>query len=208
MSRPVIAGIYVVTDPSAPIPQREQARLAVASGVRWVQLRDKTATDARIAEEAEHLAAVLAPDDGRLIVNDRLAAAQAPGVAGLHMGKSDGDPRERRRVLGPDAVLGLSIETLAQLNHVPWDAVDYLGVGPVRATATKPDHALPIGFDGLAAICAAARCPCVAIGGLGSGDMTIVRDAGAVGAAVVSAVSRAADPERAVLDLIEEWESA
>ncbi len=102
-------------------------------------------------------------------------------------------------------ILGLSVETGDQLAAIPPGVVDYLGVGPVRATATKPDHAAPIGFDGLARIAARACLPCLAIGGLGPADVARVRSAGAAGLAVVSAISRAPDPEKATAGLIRAW---
>lgn len=92
--------------------------------------------------------------------------------------------------------------------NLPPGLVDYIGAGPMRATATKPDHAAPIGFDGLARIAAAAPCPTVAIGGLGHGDAAALKGAGAVGLAVVSAVARATDPEAATRALLAEWRDA
>jgi len=86
--------------------------------------------------------------------------------------------------------------------------VDYIGAGPVRATPTKPDHAIPIGFDGLAEIIAAAALPAFAIGGLKQSDAKAVRATGAIGMAVVSAVTRAPDPEAATLALLAEWGTA
>lgn len=149
------------------------------------------------------------PSSPRLIstplVNDRVAVAVGAGADGLHIGQGDGDVRAARAAIGPNRMLGLSVEDEAQLDAVPWEAVDHLGVGPVRATASKPDHAPPLGLEGLARICARARVPCFAIGGLGPGDMAAVRAAGAAGAAVVSAVTRAPSPEVAARRLVEEW---
>jgi thiamine-phosphate pyrophosphorylase len=104
-------------------------------------------------------------------------------------------------------LLGLSVETEAQARRIP-AGVDYIGAGPVRATATKPDHAPPVGFDGLSLIVAAAGLPAYAIGGIGAGDAAAVKAAGAVGMAVVSAVVRAADPEAATRALVTEWRTA
>ena len=139
-----------------------------------------------------------------LIVNDRVEVALAVGAHGLHIGQGDCDPVAIRRRLPPGMILGLSIETEAQARHVP-PCVDYAGVGPVRATPTKPDHAAPIGFAGLARITALLPMPSFAIGGIRPGDAAALRGAGAVGMAVVSAVTRAADPVAAARALIEEW---
>jgi thiamine-phosphate pyrophosphorylase len=78
----------------------------------------------------------------------------------------------------------------------------------LRATATKPDHAAPVGLEGLARIIAAARQPAYAIGGIKPGDAAAIKAAGAVGMAVVSAVTRAADPEAATAALVAEWRAA
>ena len=112
-----------------------------------------------------------------------------------------------RRRLPQGMVLGLSIETVDQARHIP-AGIDYIGAGPIRATATKPDHAAPVGFDGLAAIVAAARLPTYAIGGIGLGDARAVRAAGAAGLAVVSAVTRAPDPQAATAALVAEWNAS
>ncbi|WP_101067957.1 thiamine phosphate synthase [Roseovarius salinarum] len=204
----MIGPVYFVTDPQAPRPVTEQAMAAARGGARVVQLRDKHADDATLTRTAQALKAALAPLGVALVVNDRIRVARAAAADGLHIGQSDGDPAAARAAIGPDTMLGLSIETAGQLDAVPPGTVDYLGVGPVRATATKPDHATPLGFDGLADIVARAPCPCVAIGGLGPGDAAAVRGAGAAGLAVVSAIARAADPEAAARALDMEWRQA
>ena len=96
---------------------------------------------------------------------------------------------------------------MAQARLIP-PGVDYIGAGPVRATSTKPDHATPVGFDGLAQIVAAAALPVFAIGGLKPGDAGAVRATGAIGMAVVSAVTRAPDPAAATRALLAEWGTA
>ncbi|QPH52795.1 thiamine phosphate synthase [Pontivivens ytuae] len=204
----MIGPIYFVTDPSAPLTFAAQARAAARGGASTIQLREKTLPDAELIPLARGLKDLLAPRGIRLIVNDRIEVARAADADGLHIGQGDGDPREARAALGPGKLLGLSVENADQLAAIPEGAVDYLGVGPVRATATKPDHAPPIGFDGLARIVAATPLPCVAIGGVGPGDMAAVRASGAVGAAMVSAISRAPDPEAATRSLLAEWRAS
>ena len=170
-----------------------------------VQLRDKHASDADVAQIARAMKAALAPFGVPLIVNDRAEAAHLAGADGVHVGQGDMAPARVRAIMGPDAIIGLSIDQAAQLAQTDWDAVDYIGVGPVRATASKPDHAAPFGMAGLAAICAAAPRPAVAIGGVGPGDARAVRQAGAAGMAVVSAICAAVDPEAAARALLDEW---
>ena len=196
--------VYVVTDPDAPLPVVEQARAAARGGAWAVQLRDKTAGDADCLALAKALLSELRPLGVKLIVNDRLEVAVGSDADGLHVGQSDGDPAAARARLGPEKLLGVSVGTPAQNAAVP-NGVDYIGVGPVRATASKPDHGQPIGFDGLARIAARASLPAIAIGGLGPGDADALRQAGAAGLAVVSAVVRAPDPEAATRALVAEW---
>lgn len=199
----MIGPVYVVTDPDAPIPVIEQARAAARGGAWAVQLRDKTAPESEMARMAAALLEDLGPLGVRVFVNDRLEVARQTG-ADLHIGQGDGDPRAARDRIGPDAILGLSIETAAQCDAIP-DGVDYIGAGPVRATATKPDAAAPIGLPGLKRIVSACSVPVVAIGGLTAADIPDLRAAGAAGLAVVSAVTRAPDPEAATRALHDAW---
>ncbi|WP_397542658.1 thiamine phosphate synthase [Roseovarius salis] len=203
----MIGAVYVITDPGAPHAVADQARAAARGGAWAVQLRDKTASDADLVALARMLMAELAPLGVKLIVNDRLEVAVASGADGLHIGQGDGDPGAVRARLGAGKILGLSVEAAEQCAAIP-SGVDYIGAGPIRATATKPDHAAPIGFDGLARIAARSRVPAVAIGGLGLGDAQPVRRAEAAGLAVVSAVVRAPDPEVATRALLQEWRQA
>jgi thiamine-phosphate pyrophosphorylase len=140
-------------------------------------------------------------------VNDRVDLAIRTGVHGLHIGQGDGDPAIIRARIGADMLLGLSVEAEDHLAHIP-AGIDYLGVGPVRATPSKADHAPPIGFDGLARIIAGTSLPCYAIGGLKPDDAASVKAAGAIGMAVVSAVTRAADPQGATRALVNAWRQA
>ncbi|SNX68836.1 thiamine-phosphate diphosphorylase [Cereibacter ovatus] len=181
---------------------------AVRGGATLVQLRDKHATDADLIPVARRLVAALAPSGVPLIVNDRVTVALASDAAGLHVGQGDLAVTEARRLIGPDRLLGLSVEALDQVERLPLGIVDYVGIGPVRATASKPDHAPPIGFDGLARLVAASPVPAVAIGGLGAGDAAAVKRAGASGLAVVSAIGAAPDPEAAAQALAAEWGAA
>lgn len=200
--------LYVVTDPAAPQGPEAVALAAARGGARVVQLRDKTAPDEDFLALARRLAPALRALNCALILNDRPHLVGPAGAAGAHVGQGDLPPAQARALIGPDAVLGLSVEHLDHLPGLDPALVDHLGVGPVRATATKPDHAPPLGWEGFAAICAAAPVPVVAIGGVKPGDAAVARAAGAAGLAVVSAVGRAADPEAAARALRAEWEAA
>ncbi len=202
--------VYLITD--AKLCARnglvETVAAAVRGGVTAVQLRDKQASDAELIEQGRALKRLLTETKVPLIVNDRLAVAAASDADGLHLGQSDASVAEAREHLGSEAILGLSVQTREQLQAPELHLVDYLGVGPVFATPTKPDHSTPLGFEGLAAICAASPWPVVAIGGLGAQHAASVWSAGGAGMAVVSAICAAPDPEQATRDLAEACRAA
>ncbi|WP_029874894.1 thiamine phosphate synthase [Rhizobium leguminosarum] len=191
--------LYLVLDPDlcAGIGMVETARLAVAGGATMVQLRDKHAGTIRIIETGRALKQALDGTGALLIVNDDVEAAIAIGANGLHIGQEDMDAMRARTMIGPEMILGLSVESEALANAVDPGLVDYTGVGPVFATPTKADHKQPIGFDGLARLVKASPVPSVAIGGLKADHVAQVFAAGASGLAVVSAICGTPDPEAA-----------
>ncbi|RXT25147.1 thiamine-phosphate diphosphorylase [Rhizobium leguminosarum] len=191
--------LYLVLDPDlcAGIGMVETARLAVAGGATMVQLRDKHAGTIRMIETGRALKQALDGTGALLIVNDDVEAAIAIGADGLHIGQEDMDAMRARAMVGPEMILGLSVESEALANAVDPDLIDYTGVGPVFATPTKADHKQPIGFDGLARLVKASPVPSVAIGGLKADHVAQVFAAGASGLAVVSAICGTPDPEAA-----------
>lgn len=197
--------LYLVLDPDLcrPLGMVEIARLAVAGGVTMVQLRDKNASPAQMIETGRALKAALHGTGVPLIVNDDVEAAIAIGADGLHVGQDDMDAQTARRLIGPDMILGLSVETEALAAAVDPAVVDYVGAGPVFATQTKPGHKPPVGLDGLARLIAATPLPAVAIGGLKTGHVEEVLKAGARGIAVVSAICGQPDPQAAAHQLSE-----
>lgn len=197
---------YLVADPGL-CGQRgvhDTVLAAVSGGVTAVQLRDKGAS----ADTLHRLAAeVLRALDGTgvpLLVNDRLDVALAVGAHGVHLGQDDLDVEEARSLAGPQLLVGLSVssrEEMSAVNALPTGTVDYLGLGPVFATATKTDAMGPLGIDGLADLCRRTTVSCVAIGGIHAGNAEAVRAAGVDGVAVVSAICTASDPSEAAIAL-------
>lgn len=173
---------------------------AVHGGVSCVQLREKTLDTRAFVDCARALKTLLAPLGIPLIVNDRVDVALACGADGVHVGQRDMTPEDVRRLL-PHALIGLSVESIEQLAAAERAPVDYYGVSPVFATATKQDAAPALGLAGLRALRARTRRPLVAIGGIEAGNAAAVIEAGADGIAVVSAVCAAADPEAAAREL-------
>ena len=228
MKRPPDWRLYLVTDRGLARgrPMAWVVEAAVRGGVTAVQLREKSCSMRDFVQLGRELKRLLAPhqmgklkhappkqpDSGNggacfslpripLIVNDRVDVALEIGADGVHIGQHDMDPERARRLLGPDAIIGLSIETIEQARAaVPLD-VDYLGAGPVFATATKTDAAPPLGLAALAQIRAISRHRVVAIGGIGLENARQAIESGADGVAVVSAICAADDPERAAREL-------
>lgn len=204
MNRPPLdLGLYLVTDTALSGDRGvvETVRQALPGGVTAVQVREPHATTRELCALSRALLEVLAGTGVPLLVNDRLDVALAVGAQGVHLGQSD-LPAEDAHRIAPDLLLGLSVSTPAQVAAAP-DWLDYLGVGPVRATATKPEAAAPLGLAGTAALARQARVPCVAIGGIGSENAAAVRGTGVAGIAVVSAICAAADPRAAAAELAE-----
>ena len=199
MRAPFDLSVYVVLDPGMCAVRGlvETALAAAQGGATVVQLRDKHGDTAGRVAAGRAIMAALAGTGARFVMNDDVEAALALGAHGLHIGQDDGDPALTRARIGPAMALGLSVESVAAARAVDPAVVDHVGAGPVFATATKADHKAPLGFDGLAAVVAAAPVPAVAIGGLSAAHAAEALAAGARGLAVVSAVCAAPDPQAA-----------
>ena len=179
---------------------------AIEGGVSFVQLRDKQADDDELYQIACELKEAIA---GRvpLVINDKVHIAKKAKLDGAHIGQGDLSVTEARQILGPDAWLGLSINTLSQLQHAHnnhLDQLNYFGLGPVFATHTKPDHASPLGLSGLDDLAKASLLPTVAIGGIQLDNARQVYQTHCDGIAVVSAICAADDPKLAAQDLLQQ----
>lgn len=207
MTRPALdLGLYLVAD-SGLCGTRGVVPTVVAAvrgGVTVVQVREPEATTRELCELAEAVRDALAGTGVPLMVNDRLDVALAVGAQGVHLGQSDLPATQARRIGGPDLLIGLSVsraEETVEAEALPPGTVDYLGLGPVNATPTKPLAAPPLGLDGIARVRANTSLPCVAIGGVGAANAADVRATGVAGIAVVSAICAAPDPEAAAAAL-------
>ena len=184
----------------------ELTRLVVKGGATLIQLRDKLGSSRRMIEEARAIKAVLAGTGVPLVINDRVDVALAAGADGVHVGQDDMPAEEARRLLGPKAIIGLSIKSVALANAAPLDVIDYAGIGGVYATTSKDNPDPPIGVGGLCAVVAALRArkrdfPVCGIAGIDARNAAPVIEAGADGVAVISALSMQADPESAAREL-------
>lgn len=197
--------LYLVTDPSFGDVERV-VLAAVEGGVTCVQVRDKHAPVADVRDLLRRLRGLVEGSGVCVLGNDGVE-----GGHGVHVGLGDDHPAAVRRRLGPDAVVGWSIERLDQLDDdVAVAACDYLAASPVHATPTKTDAAPALGLAGVRALAerTAGRLPIVGIGGVDAGNAEAVVRAGADGVAVVRAVGLAADPARAARELRERVDDA
>jgi thiamine-phosphate pyrophosphorylase len=195
--------LYVITDHRAAAgrPLLDLVRAALRGGATVVQLRMKHGSTREMLALGQELREVTRLAGVPLIVNDRLDVALALEAEGVHLGQEDLPARLARPLIGPNRLLGVSVETVEQAEQAWRDGADYLGVGDLFGTPSKPDAGPPIGLEALRAIARAVPLPIVGIGGVTLENAGAVIDAGAAGVAVISAVIGAADPEQAARDL-------
>jgi thiamine-phosphate pyrophosphorylase len=195
-------GIYAIVDTSLSPDPVGFAQALIAGGIRVIQLRAKGGVDRaqlRALVACAHAGGALA------IVNDDVEAA---GLAdGVHLGQEDAASIDLRMLRSRfDAkIIGLSCGTGDEARAACELPVDYVGVGPMFATASKSDAGPPIGADGIAAVVQASSVPVVAIGGITAERLSDVRASGAVMAAMISALSHNGDPESAARALVTAW---
>ena len=195
--------LYLVTDRDLSLGRslEEVVSEAVKGGVTIVQLREKEASTGEFVALARRLMSILKPLGIPLIINDRVDVALAVDADGVHIGQSDMAYADARRRLGPDKIIGLSVESLEDLEAANALDVDYVGISPVYGTPTKTDTAEPFGLEGLRKAVDISVHPTVAIGGMNARTIGEVMEAGADGVAVVSAICSAEDISKAAKEL-------
>jgi thiamine-phosphate pyrophosphorylase len=195
--------VYVIVEPrpSRP-PILDQARAALAGGARLFQLRDKTSSDRERLAQARALADLCHANDALLIVNDRPDLAALAGTDGVHVGQDDLAPKDARALLAPEALIGSSAHDEPELARSLASGVDYMGVGTVFASATKPDLTVR-GLEVVRKLVPLCPVPIYGIGGIDATNAESVIEAGAFGVAVSSAVLDAKDIARATARLVE-----
>lgn len=194
---PERAGGYALADLAA---------RCVRGGSTLVQLRDKHSETRALIEEARAIKQALTPFAVPFVVNDRVDVAMAAGADGVHLGQDDMAVEDARRLLGANAIIGLSIKSVEEAEAARLDLVDYVGGGGVYATSSKQQKNVPIGPAGLARIIAVLRrrapdLPVCGIAGIDASNAAAVIAAGADGVAVISALSLVPSPETAARQL-------
>ena len=187
--------LYVLVDPAVARrkPLDRLAADAVEGGATLVQLRDKQGSTRTLIEEARAIKDAIRASQVPLIVNDRADVALAAGADGVHVGRDDIDPVTLRRMLGPRAIIGVSIKNEADIAALAAGAVDYACIGGVFATTSKDNPDPPIGLGGFRRLHAllrerAPQLPVGAIAGINEQNAGEIVGAGAEGIAVISAV--------------------
>src|SRR5215468_4615455 len=196
--------LYALVDPdtSGGYALDDLARRVAAGGATLVQLRDKSGSTRRMVDVARAIKQALAGSGVPLLINDRVDVALAARADGVHVGQDDMAVEDARALLGPQAIIGLSIKSAAQAEQAPVDQLDYVAIGGVFVTTSKDNPAPPVGPDGLRAIASVirARAPKMPIGAIAGIDRTNAAEviaAGGDGIAVISALSKTPDPREA-----------
>jgi thiamine-phosphate pyrophosphorylase len=175
------------------------ARLCAEGGATLIQLRDKLSDTRAMVTTARAIKQALAPFGVPFVVNDRIDVALASDADGVHVGQDDMAVEDARKLLGSDAIVGLSIKTVAEADAAPVDLLDYVGSGGVYVTLSKKQRNTPIGPEGLARVIGALhrrapKLPVCGIAGIDAGNAAAVIAAGADGVAVISALSLSPNP--------------
>lgn len=190
-----IGRLHVIVD-SVPV-----AEAALAGGARLVQVRCTAGTDRQRYVLATEVARRCAASAARCVVDDRFDIALAARADGVHLGAHDLPVAQVRRVCGPNFVIGGTARDPATALRLQASGADYIGAGPVYATASKTGLPAPLGVAAVARIARAVAVPVVAIGGVTVDRVAELRVAGVFGVAVIGAVARAADPCTATAEL-------
>lgn len=199
--------LMAITQHGSPRPHAEQAARLCAAGLRWIQLRMKDAPRDLWLEQARAVARICREHGAVCIINDSVDLALEVGADGAHLGRTDLDWKEARRRLGPDRILGGTVNYAHEAEKaVRAGCMDYVGVGPLRFTRTKRELAPLQGFDGIAnLISILGDIPAWAIGGIEASDLPRIQALGAAGAAVCSAFWRDDAVERNVQAFLAAW---
>lgn len=202
--------LYLITDRKQVPAGRtliEAVRAALEGGVRAVQLREKDLPAAALYLLALELRELTARYGARLLINDRLDVAQAVGADGVHLGGHSLPVTAARGLLGPDRLIGVSTHRPEEVAAAKRDGADFVTFGPVFFTPSKAAYGEPVGLDQLRSACAAAPLPVLALGGVTAERIPALLDAGAAGAALISAVLAAGDPAAAAACLLAQLRS-
>lgn len=187
--------LYIITDQriSHGKSHLEVAEAALAGGATVIQFRDKEMKDSEAVVACREIYKLTKKKDVSFIVNDRVEIVKAVNADGVHLGQEDMSFSSARKILGKEKIIGISVETVEQALKAVEGGADYLGIGPIYPTATKPDAGKALGIARLKEVRESVNIPIVTIGGINENNLEEVLRAGADGVAVISAVVSAPD---------------
>lgn len=206
MIDPTAWGVYLVTDRafSRGRSTREIVESAVRGGVSVVQLREKDLNTRAFYEEGLQIRDILRSNAVPLIINDRIDIALALDADGVHLGQDDMPLAVAKRILGPDRIIGVSVNRPEDIGEAAAGGADYAAISPVFHTATKEDISKPWGLEGVRLARSLTDLPLVAIGSIKADNIRDVVAAGADCVAVITAITAVDDPEEATRLLVRE----
>lgn len=177
-----------------------QVEAALKGGATFIQLREKNLDDEAFYKEALEIQKLCREYKVPFVINDNVELAKKIGADGVHVGQSDMEALDVRKVLGDDKIIGVSAQTMEQAELAEKHGADYLGVGAVFPTGSK-DDATEVSFETLKAICEHVQIPVIAIGGITRDNVAELSGSGICGIAVISAIFGQADIKSATEDL-------
>lgn len=188
-----IANIQYITQDHPQLSHAAQAKLMFENGIKWVQIRMKNASKEEFIAEAKEAMVYAKALNGTLIINDHIDICQTVGAHGVHVGLSDMSIAEVRAILGDDAIIGGTANTLTDIELHLNNRADYVGLGPFRFTTTKKNLSPIIGLEGYKILVAEMKAkniniPVVAVGGITMEDIADIQATGLYGVAISSAL--------------------
>lgn len=199
--------LQFITHPSEKYSIPEEVKMAINGGCRWVQLRMKDASYEELKATALDIIPMCKDNDVILVIDDNVELVNELRVHGVHLGKTDMDPRKAREILGPHAIIGVTANTADDILTFKRVDVDYVGLGPFRHTDTKKNLAPVIGLEGYRQIVktvsdAGNQLPIVAIGGITIDDVDEIMATGVQGIAMSGAIINAPSPVEYTEDIL------
>lgn len=194
--------LYAVTDRAwlGDRPLSEDVEKALKGGATLLQLREKNLDTSDFINSAKEIKSVCKRYNVPLIINDNIDVAMAIGADGVHIGQEDMPASEARKILGSDAIIGVTAKTTEQAKKAFHDGADYLGSGAIFGTSTK-DNAKKMEISTLKAITSSVGIPVVAIGGITADNILTLKGTGIAGTAIVSGIFAQKDIEAAARNL-------
>jgi len=178
------------------------AKAALENGAAMIQLRHKSASGSQLLLWAVEITKICREYGALSIINDRLDIALASGADGVHLGQQDLPAAAARKLLGTSRIIGVSASTPEEALLAQRNGADYIGFGHIYPTSSKEKRFNPLGTETLRKAAALVSLPIIAIGGIDKNNAPLVIGNGASGIAVISAVTRAVDPDMAVKELL------